>query len=805
MAIKSKSKLKSMSIRMPIRIVLTHTPRSKRFDPSRLARYEAQPANQDVKQIAQYQDGRIEIQEVPVPTAPPGGVLVRVTHSVISSGTEKMKVAQAKMNLLQKARARPDQVRKVMEVARNLGWRAALEKVRNRLESPSPLGYSAAGIVEAVDPLNTRFHVGDRVACGGAECAYHAEYVAVPDLLTARVPDAVPNWQAAYTTLCSIALQSVRQTEPRLGDRVLVLGQGLVGLLITNLLHVNGARVMAVDLLPSRRTFSEAMGAEKTVILGQQNLADTVRAWTDGFGVDAVVLCTASESNTPVEQAADALRDRGRIVVVGITKVELPWRTFSEKEIEVRYSRSYGPGRYDPSYEWGGSDYPVGYVRWTEQRNFDAVLHLMARRQLHLEALTTRRVPLADALSVYQTLTSDSKDIGIVLEYAPTAEEAAVAPSATQPNLPPEAEDDPCIGPIPLPLPAARPRSTRQGPPVAELARGSGRIAVAVQRVDVIGAGNFARTMLLPHLKDRLGFGCVVNQTSLSARHAQAKFGFESASTNAAELLTKGRASAAVIIATRHHLHAPLVELALEHQRHIFVEKPLCLCLEEMQEIDAMYAASQGTLQVGFNRRFAPASQEMKKILAACPGPKSATFRVNAGALDPKHWYANPSESGGRVVGEACHFLDYFCFVFDSDPIRVWAQTTWPTEGRQPYPDSVAAQVEFADGSTGQLLYSGEGDARFPKELFSVHAAGTVCEICNYQELTVYRGRQKRTHKFNSKGHAEQMRAWAAFLRGETDHPFPYWISRRSMLLTFAVLESIQQGGVIDLRPALST
>ncbi|MHC1763037.1 MAG: Gfo/Idh/MocA family oxidoreductase [Verrucomicrobiia bacterium] len=756
-----------------------------------------------MKQIAQYQDGRIELQEVPTPTAPPGGVLVRVTHSVISSGTEKMKVAQAKMNLIQKARARPDQVRKVMEVARNLGWRAALEKVRNRLESPTPLGYSAAGVVTAVDPLNARFRVGDRVACGGAECAFHAEFVAVPDLLCAHVPERVPNWQAAYTTLCSIALQSIRQTEPRLGDRILVMGQGLVGLLITNLLHVNGARVMAVDLLPARRPLCQAMGAEKTVILGQQNLADEIRAWTDGFGVDAAILCTASESNTPVEQAADALRDRGRIVVVGITKVDLPWRTFSEKEIEVRYSRSYGPGRYDPTYEWGGSDYPVGYVRWTEQRNFDAALHLMARGALQLEALTTRRVPLADCLSIYQGLTSDSKDVGIILEYPGATEQAKpLEVPAAAPSIPGETAQSPAA-PSEEPAPATAGGLARIASKPS-LLRGAGKIPTPVNRLDVIGAGNFARTMLLPHLKDKVAFGSIVNQTALSARHVQTKFGFEKAATDGMELLKTGDSSAAVLIATRHHLHAPLVLEALQHGRHIFVEKPLCLALTELQEIDAAYEKSQGTLQVGFNRRFAPASVELKKVLAASPGPKSASFRINAGRLDPKHWYANFSESGGRVLGEACHFLDYFCFIFDSDPVRIFAQTTWPTEGRQPYPDSVAAQVEFADGSTGQLLYSAEGDPKFPKEMLTVYASGAVCEITNYQELVVHSNRQRKSHSYNSKGHAEQMAAWQAFLRGQSDHPLPYAQARRSMLLTFAVLESIQKGNAVPLREAAS-
>ena len=371
-----------------------------------------------MKQIAQYQDGRLELQEVPQPVAPPGGLLVRTTHSVISIGTEKMKVEQAKMNLLQKARARPDQVRKVLDTAKTLGWRAALEKVRNRLETPTPLGYSAAGVVVAVDAANTHFRVGDRVACGGNECALHAEYIAVPDLLAARAPAPVENWQAAYTTIVSIALQAVRQLEPALGDRVLVMGQGLIGLLVAGLLRADGCRVMAVDLAAARRPFCEAMGAEKVVILGQQNLFDEVRAWTEGYGVDAVVLCTSTQSNAPVEQSVEVLRDRGRLVIVGNTKTDLLWKYFYEKEITLRYSRSYGPGRYDPTYEWGGADYPIGYVRWTEQRNFDACLHLMATRQLDLAALTTRRVPFAEALKVYQDLLADgTKDVGVILEY----------------------------------------------------------------------------------------------------------------------------------------------------------------------------------------------------------------------------------------------------------------------------------------------------------------------------------------------------------------------------------------------------
>lgn len=722
-----------------------------------------------MRQIAQYQDGRLELQDVPEPTPPPGGVLVRVTHSVVSVGTERMKVEQAKMNLLQKARARPDQVRKVIDTAGTLGWKAAIDKVRNRLETPTPLGYSAAGVVEAVDAQQTRLRIGDRVACGGAECAFHAEYIAVPDMLVAKIPDGVENWQGAYTTIASIALQAVRQLNPTLGERVMVTGQGLVGLLVTALLRAHGVRVLAVDLAPSRSALAMTMGAEQFVTAGS-GLAESVREWTEGYGVDAVVLATATNDNGPTLQAIGALRDRGRIVVVGNTGVELPWKDAFEKEIAVSYARSYGPGRYDPSYEWGGADYPIGYVRWTEHRNFEACLHLMRTGALDMTPITTRRVPFSDALDVYRDLLSGQGNaVGVVLEY-----EAGERPSPTV--LPAAGNGS---------QPFRNPAVSRTEP---------------ISRLDVIGAGNFARTMLLPHLTSQLTFGTVVNNTALSATHVKRKFGFSEAATDASELFQLARPGA-VLIATRHDLHAPLVLRALEADRHVFVEKPLCLTREELSAIDAAVARSAGSVQVGFNRRFAPATAELKRLLEATPGPKTISFRVAAGKLDPQHWYANYAQSGGRVLGEACHFLDYLCFLLDSDPVRVLAQTTWPPTGRLPFPDSVTAQIEFADGSSGQVIYTAEGDPSWPKEQCTVFAAGWVAEITNFQSLAVHRGRKRKVTSFKGKGHAEQMAAWAAFLGGRAPHPLPYQETRRTMLLTFGLLESIQRADAVTLVP----
>lgn len=713
-----------------------------------------------MRQLAQYQDGRLELQEVPAPVLPPGGILVRTTCSVISPGTERMKVEQARMSLLQKARARPDQVGKVLDTARTLGWKAALEKVRNRLESPTPLGYSAAGVVVAVDELNTRFRVGDRVACGGAECAFHAEMIAVPDLLAAPVPEGVEDWQAAYTTLASISMEAVRQSGARLGERVLVIGQGLVGLLATSLLKASGARVMSVDLMAERLQTSLAMGAERVANPLQSVLADEVREWTAGQGVDAVLLCVGGKGRDAADTAIECLRDRGVMVIVGIYDAELSWKTAYMKDIQVRYSRSYGPGRYDPHYEWGGQDYPIGHVRWTENRNFEACLELMRTGQLDPGPVTTRRVAFEDAVGVYDTL---EREVGVVVEYGggtgilPVTGASGILPDAGEPGRMPDSHES-------------------GGTP----------------ELHVIGAGNFARTMLLPHLKGRITFGTVVNATGLSARHVREKFGFASAETDAATILAQ--AGGAVLISTRHHLHAPLVMKALHSDKHVFVEKPLCLTREELEELDVMMRGTQGSVMTGFNRRFAPATLAMVETLKSISGPKILAIHVNAGVLAPDHWYANVAESGGRVLGEACHFFDFACHLLGR-PARVTAQTV----GRPKAPDSVTAQVEFADGSSAQIIYSAEGDSAFPKESLRVFAGGLVMECENFMRLVIYRNRKQMVRKFSSKGHAEEMAAWLAFLQGKAVHPLSFADSRQSMRLTFAALDSIREARSIPV------
>lgn len=704
-----------------------------------------------MKQLAQYQDGRLELQDVPEPMPPPGGILVRTTCSVISPGTEKMKVEQARMSLLQKAKARPDQVTKVLDTARTLGWKSALEKVRNRLESPSPLGYSAAGVVVAVDSLNSRFRIGDRVACGGAECAFHAEMIAVPDLLAAPIPDGVEDWQAAYTTLASISMEAVRQSGARLGERVLVIGQGLVGLLATSLLKAAGVRVIATDLLQPRLDKALMMGAEKIIPSSQPKMAEAVLEWTNGQGVDAVLLCIGGKGNEASDLAVSCLRDRGVMVIVGMYDAELTWKTAYIKDIQVRYSRSYGPGRYDPSYEWGGQDYPIGQVRWTENRNFEACLQLMKSGQLDFGHITTRSIEFQNVVGVYDHLDSE---LGVVITY---------------PNG------------VSLPQSSLQAQKLLPDPPVA-----LGKVTHSCNTLDVIGAGNFARTMLLPHLKGELTFGTIVNRTGLSANHVKQKFGFKRASTDVADVFSGSAGS--VMIATRHHLHAQLALLGLAADKHVFVEKPMCLNRDELTQIDAAVQSTKGSLMVGFNRRFAPATQELKKLIENSSGPKSLAFHVFAGPLSPDHWYAQLEESGGRILGEACHFFDYACHLLGT-PIQVMAQTL----GRYAFPDSVTAQIEFSDGSSAQIIYSAQGDASFPKESFRLFGPGFVAECENFQRLTIHRNRKQRVLKFSSKGHAEEMGAWLNFLKGKSNHPLAYPEAQQSMRLTFAVMDSMRE------------
>ena len=529
---------------------------------------------------------------------------------------------------------------------------------------------------------------------------------------------------------------------------------------MTRLLQLSGARVLASDYDDSRLRIAETMGAERTVNPGVNSIADCVSEWTMGDGVDAVVICASGKGKGVADTAIASVRDRGLLVIVGNHDAELSWKTAYMKDIQVRYSKSYGPGRYDPSYEWGGIDYPIGHVRWTENRNFEACLQLMKTGQLDLTALTTRRAPFDTVLQVYEELVQPGNtDVGVVLGYGYSV-----------PDLVPAGQQ---VGGDPEKLQAMTLNE--------------------VDRIHVLGAGNFARTMLLPNLKGHLQFGAVVNGTGLSASHVKDKFGFETAGTDPGAAF--GNSRGAVLIATRHHLHAPFVLLGLKSDQHVFVEKPLCLDRDELERIDDAMANSRGSVMVGFNRRFAPAAVEARKLLSLQAGPKAVTYQVFAGELPKEHWYANIEESGGRILGEACHFFDFFTYMIGSRPITISALPIGNGNGS----DCLCAQVGFADGSTAQLLYTASGDHAFPKETWRIFCGNAVVECDNFQRLTIYQRRKKLEHTYSSKGHAEEMKAWREFLKGKCDHPLPYSESRKSMMLTFAALQAVRENRTIGL------
>ena len=611
-----------------------------------------------MKQILQnYKTGELRLAEVPRPALRAGGVLVATRASLISAGTEKMKVDVARKSLLGKAMERPDQVRKVLESVRQQGLLPTYEKVMNKLDTPTPLGYSSAGIVLEAGSGASEFRVGDRVACAGAGYAVHADVAYVPRNLVVPMAADTPFERAAFTTLGSIAMQGVRQAEIRLGEDVVVIGLGLVGLLTVQLLRESGARVIGVEIDPSKVELAKRLGSSRVVVGPDVEVREAVRQATGGRGADAVLVTAASSSSAPVILAGELCRDRGRVVVVGITRMDLPHRSFYDKELTLLLSRSYGAGRYDPSYEERGVDYPLGYVRWTERRNMEEFLRLVEEGKVEVDPLISHRIPFAEAERAYGLITGKATEpyLGIVLAY---------------PETPPPG------GRIDL---AGAPAAATNGSGAGSAA---GRVRAAGEPVGVgfLGAGNFATSMLLPHLKARKDARLtgVVTASGLTARGAAEKFGFAFCASDAEEVLADP-ATDAVFVVTRHHLHAGYAERALRAGKAVFVEKPLATTEEELARVEAAaaeVAARTGRpvpLLVGFNRRFAPLSERLAAHFPSGEGPLLVHYRVNAGFLGRESWYQDPAEGGGRILGEVCHFLDYVAFLSGAPIVRVYA------------------------------------------------------------------------------------------------------------------------------------
>jgi predicted dehydrogenase/threonine dehydrogenase-like Zn-dependent dehydrogenase len=733
-----------------------------------------------IRQVAQnYRSGELVVLDVPPPACKPGGVLVRTLYSLISTGTEMMKVNEARLSLVGKARARPDQVKKVLDSMSQNGPVATYKKAMSTLDSYTPLGYSLCGVVVEVGAGAEEFAVGDLVAAAGNEFALHAELNWVPKNLCVPVPDGVSPEHAAFATVGAIAMQGVRRGEVQIGETACVIGLGLIGQLVVRLLVASGVRVVGVDTVPDRCRMAEAAGATACAAPdaeGTAYLASVVAQMTGGLGADHVYLAAGGDSNGPVELAARIARDRAKVVDIGKTRLDLPWNAYYEKELDVRFSRSYGPGRYDDTYELAGVDYPAGYVRWTERRNLQCFLDLLAEGAVDVGPLVSGTRQVDEAAALYTELRDGSlHGIGFLFAYPRhegTSEQ--VAPVQAPPA---RARNGSAARPTVAPPTRRRPSS----PP-----------RTGAVRLGFVGAGNYAGSMLLPHLaKNPFALLATVATTrSLSAVNAQRKFGFGAVTTDASTVLADPEIDA-VFVVTRHHSHADFVCRALEHGKAVFVEKPLALTLEDVDRVvDTVARTGNDRLMVGFNRRFAPLFTDMRRRFGTWTGPVSARYLVNAGRLDPSSWYLDEGLEGSRFLGEGGHFLDTVAAWVGHPPVEVTAHQTGNGH-------DLHALVRYADGSLATITYATDGNAKFPKETFDVCGGGRSARLDNFTRATVWSpgGKDvKRSYAGQDKGQRAEVGAFVdAVLSGG---PMPIGLDSlvATTRATIAVGQSIASG-----------
>lgn len=730
-----------------------------------------------MKQVVQnYKSGELALLDVPVPGCKPDGVLVRSAYSLISTGTELMKVSEAGMSMVGKARSRPDQVAKVMQSVATNGVPATYRKVMGKLDSYTPLGYSLCGVVEQVGSGIDDVSVGDLVACAGNEHALHAELNWVPKNLYTPVPDGLAPRHAAFGTVGSIAMQGVRQGEPQLGEVALVIGLGLIGQLVVQLLVASGVRVVGVDPDPTRCELAGRLGAAACGDPASAAVEAAVAELTAGHGVDQVYLAAGGGSNEPVELAARLCRDRGRVVDIGKCRLDLPWNAYYEKELDVRFSRSYGPGRYDPSYELEGRDYPIGYVRWTERRNLACFLDLVARGSVDVEPLVSHIADFDDAVETYQRLKDgDLKAVAVLFRYP---------------------------GPVDGSAEAAAPAVT-----VPEVKRHSGAASAPARatrtpvRLAFVGAGNYATSMLLPHLaqRDGVALSTVVTTTALSAANAQRKFGFAQATTDLDAVLGD-KSIDAVFVVTRHSSHAELTRQALLAGKTVFVEKPLALTEDELAGVlAAVEESGNDRLQVGFNRRFSPLLQEAKKRFGARTGPANLRYLVNAGQLGHGSWYLQQGTEGSRFAGEGGHFIDTASWLLGADPVSVYSIGTSGNEDLQ-------IVLRYPDGSTATISYVTTGPAAFPKETLDMVADGHALRLDDFVRASVY-GRKRwvssRLPKARDKGQSAELAAFIKAVRTGGPMPVPLESLVATTAATLAVQTGLVGGAPVTLARAL--
>ncbi len=736
-----------------------------------------------MKQIVQnYKEGTLKIEEVPGPALRPGGILVQTYHSLISSGTEKMKVDDSKRTYVGMAKARPEKTRQVIEAFRQQGPVATYRKVMNRLDSLTPLGYSLAGKVIAVGKDVSGFSVGDMVACAGADIANHAEINWVPVNLCCKIPKVsekvkgdeygyILTEQAAFTTVGAIAMQAVRQAGARVGENVAVIGLGLVGMLSCLILKAAGCNVMGIDIDQKKVDLAMKINVEMAGLIGSDDIEQMALSFSCGYGVDAVLVTSGTTSNEPIVTAGKIARDRATIVGVGMNKMDIPRELYFSKELVLKQSRSYGPGRYDPNYEINGNDYPIGYVRWTEKRNMSSFLDLIASGKIKINQLVTHKFNFDEVPKAYKLIEGECSDfyVGIILKYDVSSE-----------NL----------------------NKSRLKTIYARTQNTDGKISIGV-----IGAGNFARTMLLPHIKGKdvrlLG---IATATGISAKDSARKFGFEICTTDYEELL-KNDAINTILIATRHNLHGKLIIESLRAGKHVYTEKPLCLKEEELNEIKEVYNSQlaarnpQLLLTVGFNRRYASLVKEMKKFFKTRKEPMILHYRINAGFQKKTEWYQDKDVGGGRIIGEVCHFIDTFQYLTEALPVGVFAQTIKTDNHAITQEDNVIITIQFSDGSIGSINYFANGDPQLPKEYIEVFCEGRVAMMNNFSSLTTIINGKKKVKRsiLQDKGHKAEMNVFIESIRDQKPVPILFESLYATTLTCFKIHESIETGNVIKM------
>ena len=713
-----------------------------------------------MRQIFQnYNTGKLELLEVPAPQLKSGRVFVKNTYSLISAGTEKTKIDMGKKNLLEKARSRPDLVKKVIEKAKREGLWKTWQTVSQRLNSPVALGYSCTGVVTDVGDNVEEIRRGDLVACGG-EFANHAELVSVPKNLVVKLPEGVKPEHGAFATIGAIAMQGVRQSDVRVGEKVVVIGLGLLGLLTAQILRASGCEVIGIDLDPEKIAMAKKNGCKLAFLVDDENLEEAILVATDGYGADATVITAGSTSNRPIELAGEITREKGKVIVVGAVGMNVPREPYYLKEIDLKISRSYGPGRYDKSYEEKGQDYPFSYVRFTEQRNLRSFLELVGDGRIDLDSVITHIFPFEEAEKAYSLIEGSKKEqyLGILLKYD---------------------------------------RDESQIPWRVDL------VSTPIDRkivLGVIGAGNYATANLLPHLKGNpaIAFGGICTSSGVTALDAAKKFGFQSAESSVERICEE---SDAILIATRHNDHARYALKALRMGKSVFVEKPLVLKAEDLEEfISLANNGVKGTLMVGFNRRFSPLMALVREHLGSAGGPNQVLIRVNAGAIPKDHWIQDPDVGGGRLIGEGCHFID-LVVAFTGASVETVNASAIPRKNQPALLwENFSLSLGMSDGSVGTIVYTSIGDTGLPKEYIEVYCGGKVGVIDDFKSADLWsNGKRKKTKlSRQDKGQQRQMEAWVECLKkGSSPISFSEIINVHKTC--FAAIESMKDRETIRI------